>query len=95
MAATLADVTYWARHHAETGDLISASVARTIAEYWTGGSENGALAAFASGSYVAMDDLLEDIDAAIRHAHTAQHDATIHEVYALKAWALHVAHSYT
>lgn len=95
MNANLADVTFWARHHAETGETISTSVARTIAEYWTAGSENGALADFASGSYVGMDDLLEDIDAAIRYARTAKHDDTVHEVYALKAWALHVARSHT
>lgn len=88
MSANLADVTYWARHHAETGETISASVARTIAEYWLAGSENGSLAAFALGEYVDLADLLEDIDAAIRHARTAKLDATVHEVYALKAWAL-------
>jgi len=67
----LDDVVYWTRAWVETGEVVSDSVARSIADYWQ----------------ISTD--LDDIAAAIAYARSAGvFEATLHELYALKAWVL-------
>jgi hypothetical protein len=67
----LDDVAYWTRTWQETGEVVSDSVARSIADYWQ----------------IRADP--DDIAAAIAYARSAGvFEATLHELYALKAWVL-------
>jgi len=89
MGIYLDDVAYWVGEWVATGELISEQVARKIAEYWQSSAENGALAAFASGArHVDGESFRDDLESTICYARSAGTFAdTIHELYALKAWA--------
>jgi hypothetical protein len=92
--ALLPEVEWWVEQWRLTKgtERISNTVARTIASYWQDSAETGALATFALGRPIDLDLLLEDIDSTIRYIHSGgqhQYEATIDELYALKAWALY------
>lgn len=89
MSADLADVAYWTAEWAASGETIPETVAHAIAAYWQSSAETDALAAFALGSPVMRDALLDDIDSTISYVRSAGvFEETLPELYALKPWAL-------
>ena len=85
MGVYLADVIFWVREWATSGEPISEAVARTIASYWVGAP--GPLAEFALGLPVERDPLLDDLAEHIRYVRSAHvWEDTATELYALKAW---------
>jgi len=80
MSIYLDDVAFWVNEWTATGEVISAAVARKVAEYWQ-------LAAFARGETPDGESFRDEIAATICYAKTAGMFETIRELYALKAWA--------